>query len=209
MIDLASVFGIFGAVYGIVAICSLAVGLVFYLLQAFGIYGMSKKLGLCKPWLCFVPIINTYSFGSVAESYKLKSGKKPAKLGIWLLVLNILQTLAIIALLVVFVLLFAGILGVAESEGLDVTTARAELLEVIIPFVVVYFITFAVSLTFKILRYVALWRIYDVFSKNTATLFLILSFLFPVLEPIFLVIIRNNPPMFNLIENFEAKNNAI
>ena len=199
MEEFSAFLGVFGAVYGIVAIFSSVIGLVMYLLKAFGIYNMSKSLGINNAWFSFIPLVNTYTFGKVAESYKLKSGKKSAKFGFWLLVLNILQVIAVIALIVTLILLVAGIASVEDGMIEDSAALRAEIISAIIPFVVAYFLTLAIAITLTVVRYVALWRIYDVFSKNNATLFIILSILFSFLEPIFLFIIRNNPPMFNTV----------
>lgn len=201
---LTSLLGVFGAFYGIVMMFSSAIGIVMYILQALGIFNMSKKLGINNAWLCFVPVVNTYAFGKVAEKYVKQDGKPSAKFGIWLLVLNILLVIALFVLLAVLVVFVIGIAGIEDVMLEDSAAVRAEILSFIIPFIAVYFVTLALAIVLSVMQYVALWRIFAIFSYNNATLFLILSILFGILTPIFLFIIRNNPPRINLTQQYET-----
>lgn len=73
-------------------VIGLLIVLGFYLVEAFGLYGISKNRGYQKPWLAFIPVANGYLLGSIADNINYCFGKKTS-FRIWMLIARILSTI--------------------------------------------------------------------------------------------------------------------
>ncbi len=159
--------------------------LVTYIFQGIGIMKMHEKLGLKGGWMAFVPLLNSYAFGKVAEQYIKQDGKKSARFSVIILVGNIINMG--FAMCSGF---FSGITGAAEGLGLT-----PEILLVISSVMLVFSLCQLVySLVYSVVYYIALWRIFSIFNNQSATLFLILSLFIGLVQPFLIFAIRNNEP---------------
>lgn len=132
--------GIFFLIYFVFVF---GISIAMYLLQAFGIYRMAKNMGFPNAWLAFIPIANNYTFGKVAETYIKPDGRPSARFSKILLTLQIIlfvlltlfvvfivilvifeysgtyimsgdaQALTISAMVIPFILVYLGIVGVS------------------------------------------------------------------------------------------------
>lgn len=186
----ASIIGVYFAFLGIIS-------LVMYLLNAFGLYGMAKGSGISAPWRGFIPFANTFLFGKIAERYVKKDGKPSAKFGGLLLAFEIL-TLVLAVVTVAFAISMFFVLAVAESE----TELAYSIVAPILAMLISCFVLMGVSITYIVLYYVALWRIFTAFDYNNATVYFVLSIIFSFLGPIFLFVLRNKQPVFDTREHF-------
>ncbi|MBQ7726778.1 MAG: hypothetical protein IJT66_06510 [Clostridia bacterium] len=202
--DIPSELVALGGVIALSASISCLVALVLYLLRAFGVYKMAKTAGVNLPGLAFVPIINNWTFGAVAQKYVKRDGSRSAKFSVILLVLRIASmvlSVALCAAAVVAIVRFIAFVtptvgGTVPVPG-EIPVPPADAFTVFIPTVFLSFLTSAVGLAFSITHYVALWRICNAFDYGNGTLFTVLSVFFNFLEPIFLFLLRNKQPNFD------------
>ena len=152
-----------------------AVAIIF---QGIGIMKMHEKLGLKNGWFAFIPLLNQYALGKVAEQYIKANGKKSAKFSIILPIVSVVSV--IIGVSIGFL---GGLLTVFFPNA-------SEFIDLIITF-----ITYPISIGLSIFTYVALWRVYAIFSNKNATLFTIISILFSLVQPFLVFAIRNNDPL--------------
>ncbi len=189
----------FALVYGI---AFSSIGLVLYILKAIGVYKMGKTAGANHPWIAFIPLINCFALGRVAEKYIKRDGSRSAKFSVILLVLRI----GSVVLTALFVgSLISAIVALIADAGNAVTldeTLTMDSFQVFVPAVFLYLLTFATALTYSIVYYVALWRVYNAFDCSNGTLFLVLAIIFNFLEGIFLFALRNKQPVFDYRERF-------
>lgn len=174
---------VIGGVLLIVLFAFLFVMLVFsfvsYIFQGIGVMKMHEKLGLNNGWMAFVPILNSYALGRVAEQYVKEDGKKSARFSIILLVTQVIS---------LFMVFFMGIaLGIFQVLlPISAYTAINAVLSLL---------SNAVLLVSSVITYVALWRVFSIFANKNATLYLILSIFVSVVQPFLVFAIRNNEPM--------------
>ncbi len=187
-----NMFSAFDTIYTI----SGAIGLILYIVQAIAIYKMAKNIGINNSWLAFIPIANIFVFGKIASKYIKRDGTSSANFGVVLLVLEILSFIAAAALVVFLVIALISVLGFAQDAITNDTTMTLEMFSSVIPVIILYVVTLLISLAYRIIYYVALWRVFSIFSSGTATLFTVLSILFNFLPAIFLFAIRNSNPCF-------------
>ena len=199
--------GVIAGVISMVAIYAAIIAIIclsLYILRALGVYKMSKTAGISSPWVAFVPIANSYTFGKLAEKYRRKDGKKSEKFSVLLLIFDILTLIACVCLIVFTVISLATIFSnakIAYDNGTDMTLSQFSSL---IPVIVFYVVTLLSAFVYTVLHYVAFWRIVASFDNSNATLYTVLSVFFSFLDPIFLFIIRNKQPVFDPRERFAA-----
>lgn len=181
-------------------------GLVFYILQAIGIYKMGKSLNVSAPWLSFIPVANSFALGRIASKYVKKDGKNSVNFGVWLLVLEILMYILLVAFIACTVIGVISIIGFAEDAAISDSAMSLEMFKGFIPVIILYVILLAVEITYLVLFYVSLWRIFSIFSAQNATLFTVLSIFFTFLYPIFLFIVRNDKPTLAYPERMGFEN---
>ncbi len=182
---------------GIVAgslIFSLFTGIALFVLQGFGLMQMSKSLGLKAPWIGFIPFASIFSFGRVAQTYIKKDGKKSAKFSITLLILYILYILFVVALTVSLVIAAISVISNSETALANDTEMELSMFGAVIAVVAIYFIVLALAISYKIVYFIALWRIFALFDHINATLYTVLSIVFSFMGPIFLFILRKRRP---------------
>lgn len=194
----AGIMVVYFVVLGIVA-------LAMYLLESFALFNMAKSAGYSRPWRGFIPFANIFLFGKIAEKYRKKDGKPSAKFGGLLLAFDIIMLVCSVVLMgfcVKFIIDIFGFANMAVETGTDMT---AEMFASVIPVILLSLAEVIFSITYIVLFYVALWRIFAAYDNSNATLFLVLSIFFNFLAPIFLFVIRKNQPAFDPTERLNAQ----
>ena len=176
---------------------SLLVGLALYLLESIGVYKMAKSAEIKNPWLAFIPVANGWVFGTLAEKYKKKNGTKSARFGIILPVLEGIVLIEAIALTIFTVISIKEITGYALDAVNTSSEMAPEQFMSLISVIILYFALIAVAISYAVVFFIALWRVYSSFYKSNATLYIVLSVIFTISVPIILFIIRNRKPEFD------------
>jgi len=156
-------------------------GIAAYILTALAIYTVSRRRGLNRPWLAWIPVVNCWLLGSLSDQYRyVVKGENKSKRK-WLIILNILRA-AMVMLLVILALVTAGALFAnrpSEIMGLIIA-----LLGLVLPLS-------AVTIALCVIRYMALYDVYRSLDPANAVLYLVLSILFSPTEPFFLFFNRD------------------
>ncbi len=188
--------GVVLAVYGVIFAFAAVIGLVFYIFQSIGLYKMAKTLGFAHPWMAWVPLLNTYTLGKIGSKYIKRDGRPSAKFGGWLLGLEIGLFAVVVALIVAVVMTVIGAIGMG-TMGTD--TPNSAFLGGVVSLILTYVGLMGIGIAYSVVYYIALWRMYAIFSESNATVFLVLSILFDFTTPFFIFAIRNNVPSFNRV----------
>lgn len=175
-------------VVGIVMLFALAIGLVLYLLKAFGLYKMAKTLGIKNAGLAFVPVVGDYMLGKVAEAPI--DGKKPMRFGLILLLLNIASF--VLGSAFTFYTVVMDIISEMESISTGMTAGTG-----FAGYMVGYLATLGVSIVYAVFYYMALYRIFKVFAPDYTVAFLLLSMFISGAVNVLFFIIRNKPARLN------------
>lgn len=187
-------------------------GIVSYILTSIAIYTVSRRRGVNKPWLAWVPVINCWLLGSLSDQYQyVVKGENKSKRK-WLVTLNILKA-ALWLLLIILAIVAAGMLIVNDSA--EIIGLLVALLGLFLPFA-------AVIIAFCVIRYMALYDVYRSLDPANAVLYLVLSILFSPTEPFFLFFNREKdlgmpprkqrpvqePPVYEQDYTYEAVENT-
>jgi len=161
-------------------------GIATYILSAVAIYTISRRRGLNKPWLAWIPVVNCWLVGSLSDQYQyVVKGENKSKRK-WLLVLNVVQA---VLTGVITVLALVAVGGAIFSIN-DATMMRAingplmGILGLLLPLA-------AVAIALCVIRYMALFDVYRSLDPSNAVLYLVLSILCHPTEPFFLFFNRD------------------
>ena len=73
-------------------------GVAAYILTALAIYTISRRRGLSKPWLAWIPVVNCWLLGSLSDQYRyVVKGENKSKRK-WLIILHILKAVLVFAI---------------------------------------------------------------------------------------------------------------
>ena len=151
-------------------------GIAAYILTALAIYTISRRRGLNKPWLAWIPVINCWLLGSLSDQYQYVVKGENKNKRKWLIGLSILQwVLGLIS--VILILVTVGFL-IADNV-FDVAGHIVGMLGLVMPLI-------AIAITLCVIRYMALYDVYRSLDPSNAVLYLVLSILFSPTEPFFL-----------------------
>ena len=171
----------FAAVFGVIGLISLALGIVLYVFLSLSLYTLAKRRGILHPGLAWVPVCGArWIMGSLADQYVYFTEGKikyQRRLLLWLEV-------GMYVLLGLFFALVGGLVAgaVIQNETQAVTMAIWMLLG--------YFLLLAEIIVFAVFQYIALHKIYKSCDPKNTTLFLVLSILFNITMPFFLFACR-------------------
>lgn len=164
--------------------------IAIYVMTALSLYTIAQRRGLHKPWLAWIPVANVWLLGSISDQYRYVSLGQSKSKRKWLLGLKLATTV----LSVVIIVQAVSIIGQAvvnAASYYDYDQFLGSILASAISMVAMLVPLLAVSVACKILSYMALYDVYKSLDPANCVLFLVLSILFPITEPFFLIFNRN------------------
>ena len=167
---------------------SMLLGVAAYVLTALAIYTISRRRGLNKPWLAWIPVVNVWLLGSLSDQYQyVVKGENKSKRK-WLLGLNLLMWALIIAVIVLAVVVATiALAGSYHNESRMISQIMGPAVGIAglaLPLA-------GIAIAAVILRYMALYDVFKSLDPDNCVLFLVLSVLFRPTEPFFLFFSRN------------------
>lgn len=168
------------AVIGMIAIFALIVcffallyAAVRYVFNSIGLYTIAKNRGMDNAFLAFIPVVNSYYLGKIADDINKTMNKKSSNA----VILLSLQIATLFFAFVNFIVGFAsGLTGLAY--GIAISSAFIGM------------ISSAIAIAYSVFLYISLYRIYKEYSPEHAVIFEVCTVLFD-LHPFFLFAIRN------------------
>ena len=156
-------------------------GIAAYILTSLAIYSISRRRGLRKAWLAWIPVVNCWLLGSISDQYQyvvkgeIKNKRK------WLLILQIVKAVLVMTTAILAIVATAGVIfSFNGAETLrSINGPLMGILGVLLPVA-------GVTIAACVIRYMALYDVYRSLDPSNAVLYLILSILFNPTEPFFL-----------------------
>ena len=174
----------------VVALLSGAVNLISlltFVLTSYSIFTIAKRRDISNPWLAWVPVIQLWVVGAIADDYQQKvhhmAGKK-RKVLLLTMILNVVLTVALVVAILwaVLMVLRAGYHSYEDfSDWLGVIGGLGGLILVIA-------LAGGVKVVQKVVEYFALYDVYRSCDPGNALLFVLVNVFFAITKPIFLLI---------------------
>ena len=178
----------------VVSLLCIAVALLPYVLSSYALYRMGRACGIAKPQKAFVPVLNVYQLGQIADAHRARNErKKPlyAQLLLWLQIslLSLGVLLFLVMLFLSTAVLFSALLDPMQDSVAVPTPIEAEILTVLLS---------AVIAAFAVCFCIALYKVFRLYNTKGAILHLILSVVLPFALPVILMLVaRRSPTFFN------------
>lgn len=179
----ATLFVFFVSAMIVAYIIAISVAVAAYILQSIGLMRMLKKVGYARPWHAWVPILNQKAIGELADMYD--NGSAPSGFG-----KKLFREMIAVIVLSFAAALFSVLVSVFTAFGISNGIAGALLSLLSVADIALSVITIVYMVHF----YMALWRIYKIFSPENATTFLVLSIFIGLAQSIIIFIIGNKEP---------------
>lgn len=164
--------------------------IAIYVMTALSLYTIAQRRGLHKPWLAWIPVANVWLLGSISDQYRYVSLGQSKSKRKWLLGLKLASTvLSVVILVQAASIIGQAVMNLTNYADYDqflgsILASAISMLAMLVPLL-------AVSIACKVLNYMALYDIFKSLDPANCVLFLVLSILFPITEPFFLIFNRN------------------
>lgn len=165
-----------------------------YIVSGVTVWKISKKLGVKKGWLAFIPVANYYQLGRIAQEdgARRHPDKKPVKLGVIYLIAGIIYIVGITAIAVVREVLSLVMMGAGSMAGSGDYSAfpsveqwdGSMVIEMLFQSVI-----WVMAIAMSIFSYVILYKIYHVMAGDSATWMLALTIFVPVAQSVLFLIL--------------------
>lgn len=166
---------------------------VAYVFQSLSFYSIAKRRGINRPWLSWIPVGNMWILGCISDQYRYVAKGQVKNKRKALLTLNIIfyviyfSFFAVYAVFMVMALSMAG--GGPISSG-SLGDEEATMLILALILLVVSLVMLGIAIAMSILTYMALYDLFMSCDPDNGVLYLVLSILLGVAQPICLFICR-------------------
>lgn len=168
------------AIFAILYLVILSVGLVCYILNAVGLYRIAKRRGIHHAWLAWIPIGSEWLLGSIADHYQYIAKQKITKRRKALLILDIL-------LCVISVVLVVAVVAVIMGMSMDPVGLGSSVVSFLI-MGVGYLALLGLSVALMVFYYIACFDLFRSCKPGNEVLFLVLGIIFSAIMPIFIFV---------------------
>ena len=170
--------------------------ITMYVLHALGLYTIAKRRELTHPWMAWVPGLQLWTLGSIADQYmyvaknKVRNRRK--------LVVGLAIAMAVL-MVVFYIVFFAAYFSIFFEIGMNMEMGMAmedefqiirDFLNAFVPSLVVLLLLLVVSIALSVVEYVCYYKLFASCDPENKTLFLVLSIFFSFLLPIFVFVCR-------------------
>lgn len=161
-----------------------------YVMTALALYTIAKRRGLHKPWLAWIPVADQWLLGSLSDQYRYVTRGETKSKRKWLLGLEIAMVALVVAILAMAIFGIANTLVSAVNSFDEDAVLRAftgpliTMLALMVPLA-------AVGIAQTIISYMALYDVYKSLDPSNCVMYLVLSIIFPITQPFFLLCNRN------------------
>jgi len=171
-------------------ISSCGVNLLVYVFTALSLYSIAKRRELKNPWLSWIPVVNVWILGSIADQYRyVAKGQHKAKRKV-LIVLNILTWVISLAMMIIATVMLVDIIQSAMMN-LDEDMILESMMGYVLGILGMCVPLIGIVIAQAIIYYMALYDLYSSCDPQNKTLFLVIGILVSITQPIFLFLCRN------------------
>lgn len=164
--------------------------IAIYVITALSLYTIAKRRFVSHAWLAWVPGLQFWVVGSIADNYQwsiYRKEKNKRKVMLWMFLILVVLALILCVTLVVAIVSLIG-------AGYNHYENPADYLPALASFggmLILALVMGVISIIYVVFYYMALYDLYRSCSPENATLYLLLNIFFSVTQPIFLLICRN------------------
>ena len=181
---------VFTAGDAIIQVVRFALMIAAYVLRSIALYAIAKRRGISNPWLAWIPVAWVWILGSISDQFRYVTKAQVKNKRTTLLVMNLIQTVASTAMMVVIGIAFAELVSMGIVSA-DEEALMTEAMILVFKFMGMALVLGGIALATAIIHYIAMYDLYLSVNPANAVLFLILSIFIGITEPFFIFFNRN------------------
>lgn len=185
------------AVFAVVFVIIAAFSILTYVLQSLGMYTIAKRREIKNPWMAWIPVASQWILGSIDDQYQYVANGKVTNRRKWLIglgivtcVLGIVSGVTSTKAMFELMSLEPVLNGISDEQALSEEVVRT-ILPIVSKIVGVSFFTMVFTIAQTVFQYIALYGLYASCDPNNKVMYLVLSIIFSVTIPFFVVACRN------------------
>ena len=140
--------------------------ITMYVLHSLGLYTIAKRRELTHPWMAWVPGLQLWTLGSIADQYMYVAKDKVRNRRKWVVGLAIAMAVLMVVFYIVFFAAYFGFfleismnmeMGMVMEDELQFVLNG---LKAFVPTLVVFLLMFAVSIVLSVVEYVCYYKLF-------------------------------------------------
>lgn len=177
---------IFYLIYGLFM---LVIGVGTYVLQALSFYTISKRRGIQKPWLSWIPVGDVWILGCISDQFRYVAKGQVKNKRKALLILEIL----LLVVLVVFYACFGTFLmqALVYDDSMMDPSMEVHMLGAAMGMLCAGLIMMGLAIALAVIQYMALYDLYLSCDPKNGVIYLVVGILVSVAMPVLLFMCRN------------------
>ncbi len=186
--------------------------LAHYILTAISYYNVAKVRNMENPWLAWIPVVNSFLVGKVADDIN-KDYQKTTHRGVTLLVLNLISALSTVIILAVTFPLFFDLIDSAVYYGSALPDQLVyDFLGKLMMVFIVALLLAIVAIWEMVLRYMSQYTVFKEYAPQSAGVYLAISLVcqfvagITFLPYIFILVIYKKTPQFQVLNAARSYN---
>ena len=165
---------------------SFLLGTAAYVLLAIGLYAIAKRRGIHHPWMAWVPVLNVWILGSIADQYRYVTKGQVRNSRKALIALEILKFLAAIAAIIAIIICVMQMAtNISRWEMMEGKQLLNEMLGILVPVLIIFGIWAVISMIKLVVTTVAYHDLFASCDPKNKVLFVVLGLLIGILMPVF------------------------
>ena len=186
-----AVLGVIGSVLGAGVLPS-GIGIAAYVLTALSYYTIAQRRGIKHAWMSWVPVLNLWILGSIADQYRYVAKGEIRNRRKLLIGLSIAQAvLSLVTIVASVVMVVRLVVELPQMSHLNNVQLATQFIGIIMTVAGAALLMGVVAIVAAVFRYIALYDLYASCENENKTLYIVLSILFSITMPVFLFICRN------------------
>lgn len=196
-----AIFSIIMLVYYLI-VCF--IGLAIYILNSLALYKIAKRRKIGCYGLAWLPVLNAWIIGSIADHYDYEVSDKRSNLRTLLLIMTFIMQ-------ILFVSLIVGIISLVATNIVNNYYYNSELnvlASIYVGNIAIVVVMAVIGIVYAVFHYIALYKIYKSLKPQNAIMFLVLS-IFLRISPFLLFAFRNKDEGFVLESSSNTVNQTV
>ena len=182
-----------------------------YIVRAISIHTIAQRRQSGRAWLAWVPVLNQFLLGQISDLYSLVVKGKRTHQRRWLLGLAVVaDSLSFVSKAMMATVIGEAILGGSSLGILWFGVHYAEIMEKLMAAFLLILLAGAIAaVPLRVVRYVALYRVYESCRPEATVLLTVLNVVIPVTEPVLLFLCRKDDLGFgHMAQTFTNRSDA-
>ncbi len=160
----------------------IGIAIASYIMSSYSYYTIAKRRNIKYPWLAWIPVVNSWTVGCIANNYDLKNGYDRK----WHKVLITLASVFYVGIFVTYAFMIAIMIATAFKYG-SLNDAQLDFLWILLFAYLVFIVCMIVGMGWQFCYTICIYKIFESTVPKKAIKYTLLYAMVPLAGPICLL----------------------